>query len=527
MPICQIPTPHKDNTVNLALDTISKRKQALVFVSSKRSAEKQAEDISKKIKVSLPAHKELAKKALNTLPKPTRQCERLALCLTKGIAFHHAGLHSKQKTIIEDAFKQGVVRIICCTPTLAAGVDLPAYRAIVRDLKRYSGRFGMQYIPVLEYLQMVGRAGRPSYDDHGQGIIIAKTKGEAKEIRDRYVFGDPESIYSKLAVEPVLRTYVLSLVSTGVVRTKDELLSFFEKTFWAHQYKDMDQLKAKIEKTIKQLTDWEFLLTAEGGESSEFISANEVLDNSVKATRLGKRVAELYIDPLTARKFTIGLRRASTQINEKSNGVNEFSFVNLISNTLEMRPLLRIKQKEWDTIQEESLRWQPYLLENEPSVYDPDFEDFLEGLKTSLMFNEWMSEKSDNELLEMFDIRPGETRVKIGRAEWLLTALVELSHVIDLKQLIKHINKAKLRIKHGIKEELLPLIKLKGIGRVRARRLFKNNLKTLADLRKAQKMTIEQVVGKMTAQSIKEQLEKNTKPVPKGKRVGQLSMNKY
>ena len=66
---------------------------------------------------------------------------------------------------------------------------------------------------------------------------------------------------------------------------------------------------------------------------------------------MGKRVAELYIDPLTARKFTMGLRRASTQINEKSNGVNEFSFVNLVANTLEMRPLLRIKSKEWDVIQ--------------------------------------------------------------------------------------------------------------------------------------------------------------------------------
>ena len=159
MPITEIQTPARDPTVNLALDTIQLNKQALVFVSSKRSAEKQAEEIAKKLKQTTKNQEQLASRALKTLSRPTKQCERLALTLKKGIAFHHAGLHAKQKTLIEDAFRDGDVTVICCTPTLAAGVDLPAYRAIVRDLKRYSGRFGMTYIPVLEFLQMVGRAG--------------------------------------------------------------------------------------------------------------------------------------------------------------------------------------------------------------------------------------------------------------------------------------------------------------------------------------------------------------------------------
>src|SRR3989344_2266374 len=77
--------------LNLAIDTIKIGKQALVFANTKKSAEKTAEEISKKIKANNEILDKLSEDALNVLPKPTKQCERLALCLKKGIAFHHAG----------------------------------------------------------------------------------------------------------------------------------------------------------------------------------------------------------------------------------------------------------------------------------------------------------------------------------------------------------------------------------------------------------------------------------------------------
>src|SRR3989344_8177718 len=136
-----------DNAVlNIALDTIKIGKQALVFAGTKKSAEKTAEEISKKIKVNNEILDKLSDDALSALSKPTKQCERLALCLKKGIAFHHAGLVQKQKSIIEDNFRSGNVKIICCTPTLAYGVDLPAYRVILKDLRRYTVH-GLSWIP--------------------------------------------------------------------------------------------------------------------------------------------------------------------------------------------------------------------------------------------------------------------------------------------------------------------------------------------------------------------------------------------
>ena len=141
---------------------------------------------------------------------------------------------------------------------MAFGLDLPAYRAIIKDLRRYSPR-GLTWIPVLEYLQMCGRAGRPNYDKEGHAIAIANTNAEKEKITEKYIEGSPEEIYSKLAVEPVLRTYVLSLIATGFIKTKKELMSFFSKTFYAFQFKDLRKITSNISRVLDMLDEWELI----------------------------------------------------------------------------------------------------------------------------------------------------------------------------------------------------------------------------------------------------------------------------
>jgi len=146
--------------VDLAIDTIRKNKQALVFCNSKRSAEATAERIAK-LQTLKPELKKISDDILKVLSSPTRQCRRLSFCIKHGIAFHHAGLPSKQRATIEDAFRNKQIKIICCTPTLAMGISMDAFRTIIKSLKRYSSRWGYMWIPVLEYHQCAGRAGRP------------------------------------------------------------------------------------------------------------------------------------------------------------------------------------------------------------------------------------------------------------------------------------------------------------------------------------------------------------------------------
>ncbi len=538
--------------LDLALDTIKIKKQAFIFTNTKSSAERTAEDIANKLdKISktpaLPPPQtsqkkleELADKIEHVLSRPTRQCQRLAKCVRKGIAFHHAGLTNEQKSLIEDAFRRGLIKIICCTPTLAAGVDFPAFRVILKDLRRFSIR-GMQWIPVLEYLQMAGRAGRPTFDSFGEAITIAKTKEEKNKIEERYLKGEAEEIYSKLAVEPVLRVYLLSLIATEFTNTRKDILDFFSKTFWAYQFKDMGKLEWIIEKILGLLEEWEFIKvvgekpTSHGAShkcsafnvapptTKEFVSAEELSknvgdDHKIEATLLGKRIAELYIDPLTAHHIISCLRR-------KMKEMSAFALLQMISNTLEMRPLLRVRLKEYDEIQAEATEHE--LLGNEPSMWDPDYEDWLSSVKTALFFNDWVNEADEEALLERYNTRPGETRVKLGIANWLLYASSELSRILAFKTILKDILKLRLRLKYGVKEELLALLKLEGIGRVRARKLFNNGIKTIGDVKRVDILKLIQLIGRKTALDIKKQVGQEIKEVPKGKRKGQLGLGKY
>ena len=225
---------------------------------------------------------------LNVLDTPTKQCKKIAECVINGTAFHHAGLLGKQKRIIEDNFRKGMIKIITSTPTLALGVNLPAFRVVIRDAKRFYDGVGASYIPVLEYKQMTGRAGRPQYDEFGEAIIVAKSEEDADELANHFIHGDVENIYSKLAVEPILRMHTLALIASGFVKTEDMLFDFFSKTFYALQFGDTTAVKEKLLEIIDSLVEWDFI---------------EYDNKKLSPTRLGKRVSELYIDPLTAHNF--------------------------------------------------------------------------------------------------------------------------------------------------------------------------------------------------------------------------------
>ncbi len=531
-----------DPTFKLALETIQLSKQALVFCPSRASAEKTAEEIAKLTSFQ---HPELEQKILQAVSTPTKQCRRLSNCVRKGIAFHHAGLVRQQRELIEDEFRKGTVKIICSTPTLAMGLNLPAFRVIMKSLKRYSEQWGNDWIPVLEYYQMTGRAGRPGYETYGQAISIAQNEAEKEEIYQRYICGQPEDIYSKLAAEPVLRTYLLSLIATNIIRDEKSMNDFFSRTFWAQQYGDLKKLQGITRKMLALLERWELVKQDTPASTGDFVPARTIappaLNNTLlRATPLGKRISELYLDPLTARHFLDSL----SNFNEKK---NVFSFLQMICFTLEIRPLLRVKRKEEEVIQEEWNKHSAQLLMKEPAPFDPDHDDFLNSFKTALFLEDWINEKDEDFLMEKYDIRPGEIRAKLEVADWLLysvTELAQLQHQLQNKlhnqlqpsspssspfqEAAKELRKLRFRVQQGVKEELLPLLRLRGIGRVRGRKLYAQGVKDLGDVKKVDLTTLAQLLGsKLLAEDIKKQLGEEIEAVPEGRRKGQLSIFKY
>ncbi len=525
-----IPQRFADATLNLALDTIGRGKQALVFCNTKKGAESQAERIAQKVKE--PRDPEtlaaLADRILAAVSSPTKQCRRLAACVRGSIAFHHAGLHAQQREIVETAFRAGEIAVICATPTLAMGMDMPAFRSIVRDLKRYSQgtSWGMNDIPVLEYEQMSGRAGRPGKETYGEAVCIAQTPEEETRIIEKYVRGDPEDIYSKLAVEPVLRTYVLSLIASGYVQDEDSLRRFFDETFYAWQYGDTGKLHAILARMTHMLAEWGFL-DAPAHETDGFVIASEAADGSLRATRLGERVAQLYLDPLTAHELLVALEHGA------SRGVvpSPFALLHLITTTIELRPLFSVRQSEIDALDRTLVQAEEGLYVRSPSIYSAEYEEYLQTIKTATVLRDWIEETGEDRLLEEHNVAPGDLHAKRDRADWILHALVELCKLQGMQGLIVHLERLRVRLEHGAKEELLPLLRLRGVGRVRGRALHRNGIRTLEDVREADLTRLRALVGNALARDLKEQVGIKVAPedvqVKPKKRKGQIALHDY
>ena len=522
---------HTDNhTINLVLNTLSLNKQAIVFVNTKKSAEKTAEDIAKELKKRNEASTELDElsgKILNCLQKPTKQCERLAYCIKHGIAFHHSGLVAEQRRFIEENFRNHTIRIICATTTLAYGLDLPAYRTIIKDLRRYGYR-GMAWIPVLEYLQMAGRSGRPKYDTEGQAICIAAS--ERDEIEERYINGKPEVIDSKLAVEPVLRTYLLSLISANFISTRDEIIEFFGKTFWAFHFKDMERLIEIIDRMLNLLQEWGFIITGaksnknekDDSIESEFVSASDVSVDRFRATLIGRRVAELYIDPYSAHFLIECINR-----DDRTRSLKPIALLQMIMRTNELRPLFSLRQKEYEIVEEILLKYDNHFLEPVPSMYEIDYEEYLDSVKTAIVFDEWINEEDENNILEKYNVRPGELRGKIELADWMLYATEEIARLSKQMEIISDIKKLRIRLRYGVKEELITLLRLDGIGRVRARKLYSNGIRNIADIKNTELVKLTQILGDSLAKNIKKQVDEEIKPISLGRRKGQINLADY
>jgi helicase len=492
--------------IEIARDTLKRRKQALIFVSTRNSTEALSGNLGKVISQNLGADeraklRKISDSVLRAVERPTLQCEKLSNQILNGVAFHHAGLTNDQRKIIEDGFKEGLIKFITATPTLAWGVNLPAYRVVIRDLKRFSSGYGSDYIPVLEIQQMMGRAGRPKYDSEGEAILIAKSEGEAEYVYDNYIMGEPEEIQSKLGVEPVLRMHSLALIASGLAHSKQRLFEFFSKTFYAHQYADLSQLNAKLEDVIEMLKGFGFVKGEMMAKENPFRRASDIAkgDEKLEATLIGKRVSELYIDPLTADFLIKNIAKAKDYI-------HSFALMQLLSRTIEMRPSLSLRKNDMEKINEFMTGGENILLEKPPNPWDMEYDDYLRSLKTAWFFSEWMDELGEDRILESFGVAPGELHVRLSNADWLLYSTQELALLTGHKDLLKHIRKTRIRVKYGIREELLTLVRLKGIGRVRARLLFTSNLRTLADLRKVPMESLSRIIGPTIAKDIKNQL---------------------
>lgn len=101
------------------------------------------------------------------------QILRVAEYASTGVAFHHAGLDTNDRVSIERAYLEGNINVICCTSTLAVGVNLPCHLVIIKNTLVYDQTGNKEYSD-LEIMQMLGRAGRPQFDTSAIAVIMTR-----------------------------------------------------------------------------------------------------------------------------------------------------------------------------------------------------------------------------------------------------------------------------------------------------------------------------------------------------------------
>ncbi|SEO60785.1 helicase [Halogranum amylolyticum] len=509
---------------------------SLVFVNSRRNAESEARRLADVTKGHLTGDerddlRDLAAELRDV--SDTETSDDLADAVAKGAAFHHAGLASEHRALVEEAFRDRLIKVVCATPTLAAGVNTPSRRVIVRDWRRYDGEFGgMKPLDVLEIHQMCGRAGRPGLDPYGEAVLLAKDSETMDELFDRYIWADPEDVQSKLAAEPALRTHLLATVASGFANSRQGLLDFLDQTLYATQTTESGRLETVTDTVLAYL------------EANGFIERE---DDTISATGIGHTVSRLYLDPMSAAEIIDGLRYAADNRVEKLRAIegdgsatasqssnegrqpdettgfttasdlqaeagddadeandgdetgdpDEFDttyptplgLYHLVSRTPDMYELY-LKSGDRETYTELCYEREAEFLGRTPSEYeDVAFEDWLAALKTAKLLEDWASETDEDRITDRYGVGPGDIRGKVDTAQWLLGAAEQLAGDLELGNNVA-VREAKKRVEYGVREELLDLAGVRGVGRKRARRLYEAGIESRADLREADKAVV-------------------------------------
>ncbi len=398
--------------------------------------------------------------------------------MKKGVAFHHAGLNQNCRETIESEFRNGKIKILASTPTLAAGVNLPARRVVISSISRYDGKYGVnKAISVLEYKQLCGRAGRPQYDDYGEAIIVANANSD--DLFDYYINGLPEPISSKLTGDKALRIHVLSLISTMPGIKNEEVIDFFAKTLSGFQERK-STIKFKIQITLRYLES-ENLIKQKGGR---FI-----------ATEFGKKTSTLYIDPLTAVFFKKTLEQIS------KGRKHTIGILHAITRCEDFFPKFSLRNKDYELVST--------LLENHADQLIESISEY-DCNRSLLAMYYWINESTEIFLSDNIGIESGDMHRMTETADWLIHAFNDLAKLEKLDSVIDELNVLRTRVTYGIKDELTDLVKVKGIGRVRARLLYKNGIKTLDELESipVEKLAKIDKIGPVIAENIKTHLKK-------------------
>lgn len=243
---CEVVRDRDSTLAREATGAVDAGDQVLVFCSSRSAAEKVAQEIASRLGEGVTGARSggRSRDEMRTDLRADAGMDKLVNAVARGVGYHHAGLSRRARQVVEGGFRDGALRVIAATPTLAAGVNLPAELVIVRDIFRHTILRGRDRRVVLssgELLNMLGRAGRPNMAERGLGLVFIEKRYDERPdvlaVQDAIRRGKGAPVRSRLldSFDALLR-FVLAVVVEHGETTRSQVIESFRRTLWYHEH---------------------------------------------------------------------------------------------------------------------------------------------------------------------------------------------------------------------------------------------------------------------------------------------------
>ncbi|MFC7228839.1 DEAD/DEAH box helicase [Salinirubellus salinus] len=460
--------------LDLAQPHVEDGGQALVFVSSRqdtvRAAEK-ARDVVAERDIEMGARGDYD---FHVDAEDLRN-DTLRQSVVDGVGFHHAGLSREDKNAVEAWFKAGKIQLLFSTSTLAWGVNLPARCVVIRDTKLHDPLEGEVDMSPLDVLQMLGRAGRPGYDDAGYAHVVCDGADAAKY---RTLLQEGKEIESRLAGE--LDAHLNAEIALGTIGDVDDVMDWLETTFYyvransaPDRYSSGDSLRERVRDTLRSLVDDGFVVTEEGNLGLE-------------ATALGRLASKFYMRLDTAREFADLAERAA---DEDRPTVGEADILHAVAAAGEFDSVSARRDER------EAVR---AVLGAEGDDLDPGNRKVLAIIRASMDGTTPSELRSDAWVIRQNVLR-------------LLAAQRAFLRELGSPAAANLACRVEARVEHGVGSDAVGLTAVEGVGSGRARKLAAEGFQTPEDLRAA---GVSGLVDAGMSEGVAERLLENASGLP-------------
>lgn len=445
------------------LDLFKKKDGVLYFRQSRRNVKSEALKLLKIIQKNV----EMKPSGLELPSIVSEEDKNLQECIQYRVAFHHAGLSSDNRAYIEEKFIKKEILLLIPTPTLAAGVNVPAKWVFADYMAFRDG--GYSPLPISEMHQMFGRSGRPQFDTEGYGILYAGD--DPKPMIDNFLvstyFTDEEDIVeSKLSLDNIAMS-CLGMIAGNYAKDIESLFSILKNTLAYHQSLYFrTNLRYCIQRALKDMSE----------NLPRLLNEKE---GSFLVTTFGSIVNQLYLDP----KLAIKMDNFISDIDSNINPIMILLFI--FDNT----DVPKVMYKKTDTL------WLSKAIEKLKSneIIDSDSDFDLSAIKTALMLVGegyapivWAdNDTKEDEFCNNYDISMGDIEHicgSRGTINWILNGFKRIASFERKNEISEIFDNLEIRLKYGISNNLVNLCKLKQVGKSRAKALWDNGYRTIHDV---------------------------------------------